>query len=304
MPEHIDPRGQDNPSQYMVEDRSSNPEMIRLMIQDNLFTMGMGGPLSEQADPASLHRVLDIGCGPGGWILEAARLYPHMDLVGIDISWRMIEYARAQAQARKLTDGVEFLVMDALRPLEFPDDSFDLVNMRFAVSFLLVTDWPRVLNELLRVTRPGGIVRVTDTETTQGTSQNFNHLGQMILCAFYRSGHSLTEEKMGVTHELPHLLAESGCQQVQTKASTLEFVAGTVGGQNAYQNMLFALQTMLPFLQKWGCASEEYDALREQVLIEMQQPDFRTTSQMVTAWGTKPGSTAPADTPVDENNGS
>ena len=32
MPEHIDPRGQDNPSQYVVEDRSSNPEMIRLMI--------------------------------------------------------------------------------------------------------------------------------------------------------------------------------------------------------------------------------------------------------------------------------
>ena len=288
MPEPIDPRGQDNPSQYMVEDRSSNPEMIRLMIQDNLYTTGMGGPLSEQPDPASLHRVLDIGCGPGGWILEAARLYPHMDLVGIDISWRMIEYARAQAQARKLTDGVEFLVMDALHPLKFPDDSFDLVNMRFAVSFLLVTDWPRVLNELLRVTRPGGIVRVTDTETTRGTSQDFNRLGQMILCAFYRSGHSLTEEKMGVTHELPHLLSESGCQQVQTKASTLEFVAGTVGGQNAYQNMLFALQTMLPFLQKWGCASEEYDALREQVLIEMQQPDFRTISQMVTAWGTKP----------------
>src|SRR5260370_28683971 len=62
MPEHIDPRGQDNPSQYMVEDRSSNPEMIRLMIQDTLLTTGMGGPLAEQADPASLHRVLDIGC--------------------------------------------------------------------------------------------------------------------------------------------------------------------------------------------------------------------------------------------------
>ena len=304
MPEHIDPRGQDNPSQYVVEDRSSNPEMIRLMIQDSLVTTGMGGPLSEQPDPASLHRVLDIGCGPGGWILEAARLYPHMNLTGIDISWRMIEYARAEAQARKLTDGVEFLVMDALHPLKFPDASFDLVNLRFGGSFLLVKDWPRLLGELLRVTRPGGIVRVTDLETTQGTSSAGNRIFQMSLCALYRSGHSLTEEKMGVTHELPHLLSESGCQQVQTKDSTLEFVAGTVGGQNAYQNMMFALQTMLLFLQKWGCASEDYDALREQVLIEMQQPDFRTTSQMVTAWGTKPGSTAPADTPVDENNGS
>ncbi len=47
MPESIDPRGQDNPSQYFVEDRSSNAEMIRQMIQDSTVTAGMGGPLSE-----------------------------------------------------------------------------------------------------------------------------------------------------------------------------------------------------------------------------------------------------------------
>src|SRR5260221_9408563 len=155
MPEHIDPRGQDNPSQYMVEDRSSNAEMIRLMFQDNLITTGMGGPLSEQADPASLHRVLDIGCGPGGWILEAAFRYHHMSLTGIDISWRMIEYARAQAQSRGLTDGVEFLVMDALHPLKFSNASFDLVNLRLGSSFLLLTDCPRLLAEVVRVTRLG-----------------------------------------------------------------------------------------------------------------------------------------------------
>ncbi len=123
MPTPIDPRGQDNPSTYFVEDRSSNAEMVRLLLLDNLVTASMGGPLAEQADPASLHRVLDVGCGPGGWILEAARLYPHIELVGIDISWRMIEYARAQAQAQRLTDGIEFLVMDATGPLTFPDAS-------------------------------------------------------------------------------------------------------------------------------------------------------------------------------------
>ena len=287
MPEHIDPRGQDNPSQYFVEDRSSNPEMIRLMIQDTLITTGMGGPLSEQPDPASLHRVLDIGCGPGGWILEAARLYPHMNLTGIDISWRMIEYARAEAQARKLTDGVEFLVMDALRPLKFSDASFDLVNMRFGFSFLLVTDWPRLLNEMLRVTRPRGIVRVTDGDW-KTTSLACNRIAQMFFCALYRSGHSLTEEKAGVTHELPRLLSESGCQQVQSRDSTLELVAGTVGAQNFYQIQMYGFQTLLPFLQKWGCASEDYDALYEQALIEMQQPDFRATWDLLTAWGTKP----------------
>src|SRR5260370_39796311 len=130
--------------------------MIRLMIQDTLITTGMGGALSEQPDPASLHRVLDIGCGPGGWILEAARLYPHLNLTGIDISWRMIEYARAEAQARKLTDGDEFLVMDALHPLKLPDACFDLANPRFGGSCLLVQYWLRLLRERSRAKRPGG----------------------------------------------------------------------------------------------------------------------------------------------------
>ncbi len=288
MPEHINPRGQDNPSQYFVEDRSSNPEMIRLMIQDSTVTAGMGGPLPEQPDPTSLHRVLDIGCGPGGWLLETAARYPQMSLIGIDISWRMIEYARAEAQARKLSDRTEFLVMDALRPLDFPDASFDLVNLRYGSSFLLVKDWPRLLRELLRVTRPGGIVRVTDSEMIKTTSPAYNRLYQMLFCALYRSGHSLTEEKSSVAHELPHLLSESGCQQVQTKAYTLELAVGTVGGQNAYEIAMYGFQTLLPFLQKWGCASEDYDALYQQAMIEMQQHDFRATVYLLSAWGTKP----------------
>src|SRR5258708_28765580 len=204
-----------------------------------------------------------------------------MSLIGIDISWRMIEYARAEAQARKLSDRTAFRVMDALRPLDFPDDSFDLINLRYGSSFMLGKDWPRLLRELLRVTRPGGIVRVTDSEMIKTTSPAYNRLFQMLFCALYRSGHSLTEEKSSVPHELPHLLSESGCQRVQTKAYTLEFVAGTVGGQNFYEDARFGFQTVLPFLQKWGCATEDYDAVYEQAMIELQQPDFRATWHLV-----------------------
>jgi ubiquinone/menaquinone biosynthesis C-methylase UbiE len=287
MPDTIDPRGRDNPSQYVVEDRSNEAEMIRQLIQDSTITAGMEGPLSEQPDPAALHRVLDIGCGPGGWILETAARYPHMELTGIDISWRMIEYARAQAQAQKLSDRTEFLVMDALHQLEFPDGSFDLVNMRFGFSFLLVKDWPGLLRELLRVTRAGGVVRVTDGTIGQSTSPAFNRINQMFLCALYRSGHHLSEQD-ALVRALPRLLSESGCQHVQTRDHTLELLAGTVGGQNFYQDMMFAMVTGKPFIQKWGCATDDYDALYEQALIEMQQRDFRVSWPLVTAWGTKP----------------
>jgi ubiquinone/menaquinone biosynthesis C-methylase UbiE len=291
MPEPIDTQ-RDNPSGYTVADQNSEAEMIRLMIQDGLLTSGVGGPLPEQPDPARLARVLDLGCGPGGWALEAAGLYPHMELVGVDISWRMIEFARGQAQARKLTERVAFSVADALRRLDFSDDEFDLVNLRLGSSFLRLQDWPRILAECLRVVRPGGIVRLTDNAAAwESTSPSFNRLVGMFMCALYRSGRHVSEHA-GVGLEFLRWLEQSGCTGVQSKDDTLELTAGTVGGQNFQTNMQFALQTWKPFIQQTGCAEPDYDALCEQALLDMQLADFRVRWPLLTAWGTKSQQTA------------
>jgi ubiquinone/menaquinone biosynthesis C-methylase UbiE len=74
-----------------------------------------------------------------------------MSFVGIDISQRMIEHACAQAKAHQVNERVEFQVMDALRPFELPVASFDLVNLRFGSSYVRTWDWPKVVNEMLRV---------------------------------------------------------------------------------------------------------------------------------------------------------
>ena len=50
--------------------------------------------------------MLDLACGPGGWACEVARLYPQIDVIGVDISEKMMRYARAHAQAQRL-DNVE-----------------------------------------------------------------------------------------------------------------------------------------------------------------------------------------------------
>src|SRR5437763_617458 len=127
-------------STYFVQYRKSKKELIRLTIQDQMITTAMGSVLPEQADPTVFSRVLDIGCGTGGWLIETAQTYPRMALVGIDISQRMIKYARAQAKASYVNSRIEFHVMDALRTLKFPAASFDLVNLRFGLSFLRTWD--------------------------------------------------------------------------------------------------------------------------------------------------------------------
>jgi ubiquinone/menaquinone biosynthesis C-methylase UbiE len=283
------PQKQSYSGTYFVPDRENEEELVRIAEQDRLVTASMGGVLPEQADPSAFQRVLDVACGAGSWVIEAAQTYPEMSLVGVDVNRRMIEYARAQAIAHHVDDRVEFRVMDALSILDFPDASFDLVNLRFAVSFVRTWDWPRVLSELLRVVRPAGVVRLTDEEIIhQSTSPASIQFCEMLLCALFRSWHLFAQETSGLTAHLAPLLSRHGCQQVQTKAYPLQFRAGTPEGQAYIEDGARVLRTLRPFLQKWGCMSEDFDAIRQQALEEIQRPDFHATWHLLTAWGIKP----------------
>src|SRR5579862_7485306 len=149
---------------YFVQDRQNEEELIRLSNQDFMVTAAMGGVLAEHVAPQSLQKALDVACGAGGWSIEAVKSYPELSVVGIDVNPHIIAYAQAQAATHQVADQITFQVMDALRILDFADASFDLVNMRFAMSFLRTWDWPKVLRELLRVLKPGGILRLTEEE--------------------------------------------------------------------------------------------------------------------------------------------
>src|SRR5215472_12882672 len=156
MPANPDNSRWQLPSTYFV-DHESQDEMTRLTVQDRVTTKGMGGVLPEQSDPSLFQHVLDVACGTGGWLIETAQTYPSIKkLIGIDVNARLIEFAQAQAKAAQVDDRVEFVPMNALAVLDFPDDSFDLVNMRFAMSFVRTWEWSHLLGEMQRVARSGG----------------------------------------------------------------------------------------------------------------------------------------------------
>ncbi len=285
----------EHPSTYFVQDRSNEEELTRLQIQDQIVTTGMGGVLPEQPDPLIFQQVLDVGCGTGGWLMEAARTYPTMSLlVGVDVSSRMVEYARTQAEAQQVSDRVQFRSMDALRMLEFPSAFFDLVNQRFGASFLRTWDWPKLLLEFQRVTRPGGVIRVTESHMlAENTSPALSNLNALSLQAFYQAGHLFTSESTGISGELARLLQQHGLQNVQTHAHTLEYRPGTAEGQHFYEEVRLGYRAAVPFLRKWSRVPDDYEEVYQQALSEMQQPDFVATRHLLTAWGNKPGKKLP-----------
>jgi SAM-dependent methyltransferase len=279
------PHNNEQPSTYFVQDRRSKEELTRLTIQDRMLTTSMGGVLPEQADPTIFRQVLDVACGTGGWAIEAARMYPTMSLVGIDISERMIDYARERANAEQVATRVSFRVMDTLKTLEFPSASFDLVNQRLGISFIRTWDWPRVIGEFRRVTRPGGVIRLTEEDNMESSSSAHARIVQLLHQAFYRAGNCFRPENSGVASELVPLLIRHGLTNVQIKNHQLVYRAGTPEGQLFVEDTQHILHTLRPFLQKWTHLPEDYDDLCHQALIEVQQPDFVATWKFVTVWG-------------------
>ncbi len=274
-------------STYFVQDRSSDEERKRVQIQDTMMTRKMGGVLPEQEDPTRFRHVIDVGCGTGGWLIETAKTYPQIELlIGADISIHMVEYARKQAKAEGVDDRVEFQVMDALRMIEVSKQSFDLLNQRFGWSYLRTWDWPNLLAKYMYATRPGGIVRITESDVFGVTnSLALTQLFELARDALHNAGHTFTRERDGVTRELPDMLQRNGFQDIKSRSFTFRYQRDTPMIEIFLEDMELTFRTMLPFLRKWTKLPENYDDLYQQAVREMHDPGFITDWETITVWG-------------------
>ena len=104
--------------------------------------------------------VLDVGCGVGHWGMLLASIMPAgVRVTGIDREPSWIEQARARAAARGVDGRFTYRQGDADR-IPFPDDSFDLTTCQTVLIHL--PDPAAAVAEMLRVTRPGGLVAVAE----------------------------------------------------------------------------------------------------------------------------------------------
>lgn len=100
--------------------------------------------------------VLEVGIGTG---LALDFYAPHVRVTGIDVSVEMLREAEIKARKRGLRSLAGLHQMDA-RQLAFPDASFDHVAAMHVMS--VVPEPERVLDEMARVTRPGGSVLIAN----------------------------------------------------------------------------------------------------------------------------------------------
>jgi len=121
-------------------------------------------------------RVLDIGCGPGRFTIELARIGARV--VAADISPGQLDLHRRYVGAAGADDAVESRVVADVRDLsQFADGEFDAVVCYGGVVSYVLDDAPRAITELCRLVRPGGHLLVSVMSLVGAT---INNLGAIV----------------------------------------------------------------------------------------------------------------------------
>ncbi|RUP42898.1 S-adenosyl-L-methionine-dependent methyltransferase [Jimgerdemannia flammicorona] len=109
-------------------------------------------PVEEALERGGM-KVLDAGCGAGNWSLDMAKDYPKCHFTGTD---KANVFPKAE-----LPPNCEFFQADTVRGLPFADNTFDYVYQRFMFLGFSTSDWAASISELIRVTKPGALHRLS-----------------------------------------------------------------------------------------------------------------------------------------------
>jgi SAM-dependent methyltransferase len=294
--------GTDNPAKQGVQGHHpyvfgntpeiATEELTRLAFQDRAFTRAYGIFPRDLDLPTPVSRILDLACGTGGWLLEAASHLQGQGLQlakGIDKDPAMIAFARAQARVRGREHLISFEEGDILTDLDSAGASglYDLIHSRFIAAFLPASGWPRLVRACKARLRPGGVLLLCENEVACTNSPGYNRLSQIFLHALHQAGMNFGGEVCwGVTALFRKFLREAGFVSIQVQSHALEFSTGTVHHEMLLKDFQLGVHTAKPFLLKYGrICEEEYEAVLQQLWHDFQSEDFYAVVYGLSAWG-------------------
>jgi len=103
--------------------------------------------------------LVDLGCGSGNLIIQIAKTFTNLNLIGVDLSEEIINTAEKYAKENDVNEKIKFEI-GSVDNLPFPDDSID-----FIISTLSLHHWSNPINsfkEIYRVLRKKGMCLIFD----------------------------------------------------------------------------------------------------------------------------------------------
>lgn len=154
---------------------------------------------------ATTTTILDVGTGTGIWPIEMVSLFPQAHILGIDVALSSLPHP--------VPPNCLFAQANILHGLPFPDQQFSFTHQRLLVAAIPTIHWPAVVQELVRVTRPGGWIELLEIGDTV---QNAGPATRSLLTWMTDISKELGFE-MEILHHLGDLLKQAGCQAIESQ---------------------------------------------------------------------------------------
>ena len=116
----------------------------------------------KQIAKAHPQTILDVATGTGDFAIKAAKALKPRQVLGIDISEKMMEIGQEKARREDL-DGIIAFKKEDCTALTLPDNSFDAVIAAFGIRNF--ADLDSGLSEMCRVLKPGGMLTILELTT-------------------------------------------------------------------------------------------------------------------------------------------
>lgn len=172
---------------------------------------------------------------------------------------------------------------DVLRGLPFPDAIFDFVHQRLLFLGVPVRDWPTVVQDLVRVTKPGGWVELTEPGTElQGAGPAIERMLEVSLKAAAARG---LDTSSSIFKSLDEYLRRAGLREVHRREVRLPI--GEWGGQ---VGSLMATDFRAAFTRLLEARVGFGPVKRAELLKQVQEEyeERHVTVTLGTAYGQKP----------------
>ncbi|GAA5806837.1 hypothetical protein MFLAVUS_000185 [Mucor flavus] len=241
---------------------NDDQEMDRLIGQHFALKTFFGGNiqphiLKEVDMECGSTSVLDLGCGPGTWIMDVATEYPSVEFIGVDMCDVFPTNIRPP--------NVSFQVGNVLERLPFADNSFDIVNTRLFIIALKREEWSTLIKEAYRILKPGGFL-------------------QMVECGMLERGndfirHAETIESIGqdpyIAFKLDQLVKEQNLELVHFENKDVYLGKSDPLSKEFLWDVFSIFKTAQNLIQQpLNCTAETFPLFLDKLYKELQkQPD-------------------------------
>jgi SAM-dependent methyltransferase len=200
------------------------PEQERLVEQAEHWRHRLIGD-GTRLEPGT--RLLEVGCGVGAVLAVLGQEFPGVQLVGVDIEPKQLEFARGHL-ARA---GVEATLLEAdALALPFEDRSFDHVWMMWFLEH--VADPVAVLQEARRVLVPGGAITAIEVDYASCRAEPSTPAIEALFRAMVEGMAASGWSDAGT--RLPGWLREAGFREVEGGERPVWWQGDELAGQARY----------------------------------------------------------------------